>query len=165
MAYEESELAIYDHGPWPEEPEAYRELVQEWSQSDKVLAVIQKSTKLLAGFITLSKRKDGDYELGYNFHPDARGKGLATEACSAVLAHVFKESDINRVTAGTAKANTRSKKLLKKLGFVFLKETVTSFRKDEIGKPIRFIGLDFELTRERWQYHCASQNGKNAPTS
>lgn len=150
MAYEASELAIYDRGPWPEEPEVYKEIVEKWSESDNCLAVELKDRRKLVGFISLVKEEDGGYEIGYNFHPDARGIGLATQSCEAVLTYMFDKLDVEHVSAGTAQANVRSRKLLDRLGFRFVKEETVSFRKDDDGNPITFTGLDFVLSKEDW---------------
>ncbi|MBY9002323.1 MAG: hypothetical protein KGD64_15490 [Candidatus Heimdallarchaeota archaeon] len=51
------------------------------------------------------------------------------------------------ITAGTAKVNELSNRLLKRLGFEFVREKKISFRKDEKGKPIEFVGVDYTLSR------------------
>ena len=151
MAYEASDMANYDHGPWPADLESYLDIIENWSKSDDCLAVVSKENEKLVGFISRSINEDGEYELGYNFHPDARGVGYATEACTEVLRSLFEDLGAERVNAGTAKVNVRSKRLLEKLGFRFVKETVVSFRKDEKGAPIEFPGLDFVLTADDWR--------------
>ena len=57
-------------------------------------------------------------EIGYILHPDHWGQGLATEALSAVVAHVFATRPIEAVTADVDPRNTASLKLLLRLGFV-----------------------------------------------
>ena len=52
------------------------------------------------------------------------------------------------ITAGTAKINTPSNKLLKRLGFEFVEEKEQAFRKDEKGNPIEFVGLEYILIRK-----------------
>ncbi len=159
LAYESSGLAIYDHGPWPVVPAEYEKIVKHWSEGDNCVAVQLKDQPGLIGFISRGKESEKEYELGYNFHPDSRGRGYAFEACQAVLCHLFNDLGAERVKAGTAEANTRSRNLLEKLGFRFLKESTVSFRKDLEGNPIEFTGLDFELTRDEWRGLQGSQSG------
>ena len=151
LAYEASKMAIYDHGPWPVHPEEYKKIVKGWSETDNCVAVQLRNQSELIGFISRAEEEEGVYELGYNFHPDSRGRGYALEACQAVLRHLFEDLGAEKVKAGTAQANTRSRNLLDKLGFRFLNERTVSFRKDQDGNPIEFTGLDFEITREEWK--------------
>lgn len=57
-------------------------------------------------------------EVGYLIHPDHWGKGYATEAMTAVIAHLFATHDMDRLVAEVDPRNTASLGLLAKLGFV-----------------------------------------------
>ena len=64
--------------------------------------------------------KAGCYSLpsvGYILHPDAWGRGFASEALGAAIAHVFAARDVDRLTADVDPRNAASLGLLKKLGF------------------------------------------------
>lgn len=64
--------------------------------------------------------KAGCYALpsvGYILHPDWWGQGLATEALSAALAHVFATRPVGRLVADVDPRNGASLRLLEKLGF------------------------------------------------
>jgi RimJ/RimL family protein N-acetyltransferase len=56
--------------------------------------------------------------IGYILHPDYWGQGLATEALSAAIAHVFATYPIPIVVADVDPDNAASLALLAKLGFV-----------------------------------------------
>jgi RimJ/RimL family protein N-acetyltransferase len=56
-------------------------------------------------------------DLGFWLVPRAQGKGYATEAAAAALVHRF-VSDPSEVTSGYFEGNTRSARVLGKLGFV-----------------------------------------------
>ncbi len=57
-------------------------------------------------------------EIGYILHPDLWGRGLATEALSAVILRLFERHPIPSLRADIDPRNTASIKLLTKLGFV-----------------------------------------------
>jgi RimJ/RimL family protein N-acetyltransferase len=57
-------------------------------------------------------------EIGYILHPAYWGQGFATEACRAVIAHVFDTYDVEAITADVDPRNEASLRLLERLGFV-----------------------------------------------
>ena len=57
-------------------------------------------------------------EIGYILHPDHWGQGLATEALTAVIPHVFATRAVEAITADVDPRNVGSLRLLAKLGFV-----------------------------------------------
>ena len=57
-------------------------------------------------------------EIGYIFHPDVWGRGLAREALAAILDRAFAVHRLDRVTADVDPRNLASLKLLAGLGFV-----------------------------------------------
>jgi ribosomal-protein-alanine N-acetyltransferase len=69
------------------------------------------------GLISVTKHKDGqEFELSYQFHPNARGRGYAFEAASAALRFVREERGLLRLIAETQVANVASCRLLERLG-------------------------------------------------
>lgn len=57
-------------------------------------------------------------EIGFILHPDLWGRGLAREALTAVIAHLFAGHPVGRLTAETDPRNGASLGLLASLGFV-----------------------------------------------
>ncbi|KGJ71910.1 GCN5 family acetyltransferase [Cryobacterium roopkundense] len=57
----------------------------------------------------------GDTEIGWHFHPDAWGKGCASEAASAVLRHAFSQG-LRRVVAVTNPLNLASQRVCERIG-------------------------------------------------
>jgi RimJ/RimL family protein N-acetyltransferase len=57
-------------------------------------------------------------EVGYILHPDHWGQGLAAEALSAVIGHIFATRAIDAITADVDPRNEGSLRLLAKLSFV-----------------------------------------------
>lgn len=56
-------------------------------------------------------------EVGFLLHPAAWGQGIATEAMTAIIAHVFAVTDTDHLTADVDPRNTASRRVLGKLGF------------------------------------------------
>ena len=65
--------------------------------------------------------KEGGYHAraGYDLVPGERGKGIMTEAFSAVVDYAFMEMRLNRIEVLIAPENEASIRLVKKLGFKF----------------------------------------------
>ena len=55
-------------------------------------------------------------EVGYSFHPDARGQGYATEACAAAMDFAFDVLGWDQVIHAIAPANTASQAVARRLG-------------------------------------------------
>ena len=55
-------------------------------------------------------------EIGYVLNPDYQGKGLATEAVREVLKFGFETLSLHRIEAKFMKENTRSQKLMERVG-------------------------------------------------
>jgi RimJ/RimL family protein N-acetyltransferase len=71
----------------------------------------------LIGVVTLSAFDEGAPVLGYWLAEPAWGKGYATEAAAAILAHAFSTRQIETVKASIAKSNPASLNVQLKLGF------------------------------------------------
>ena len=92
-----------------------------WAVQEKTLQ--EKETGKLAGTLLLKpipasgpeRLPSGDIEIGWHFHPDSWGKGYASEAGAAVLAHAF-DAGLPQVVAVTNPANTASMRVCGKIG-------------------------------------------------
>jgi [ribosomal protein S5]-alanine N-acetyltransferase len=98
-------------------------------------ASLDETRAWLAGMIASDPRESDDFvvehegrvigkagffrlpDIGYILHPDSWGRGLAAEALAAVIDHVFGRHDIPAITADIDPHNTRSIRLLERLGF------------------------------------------------
>ncbi len=73
-----------------------------------------------AGFAGLRRfGDDGEIEILYGLAPGVWGRGLATEASRRVLRFAFKDLKLSEVFAGADPPNTRSFRVMKRLGFEF----------------------------------------------
>ena len=61
---------------------------------------------------------NGAAEIGYGISEEYRGRGYATEAVKAVSARAFRNPDVTAIDAETDAANTASKRVLEKCGFI-----------------------------------------------
>ena len=85
--------------------------------------VLDKETGKVIGRAGVSMREGfDDPELGFVIAKGYQGKGLASEACKAVLAFANKEFEFTRFQALVHKDNVASLSLLSKLGFAYADE-------------------------------------------
>lgn len=85
-------------------------------------------------------------EIGYILHPDAWGMGVATEALTAVIDHLFAAHDDPAITADVDPRNLASIHVLGKLAF---RETRRAARTWLIGGQW-IDSVYFQLTRDDW---------------
>ena len=109
--------------PWePRDEQTVREVLErrlDGSQEGLSIAVVLRDeTATLVGDISVFSYvpEHGTVEFGFIFHPDHHGKGLATEACAAVLAVIFEQLQLHRVFARCDLRNTASARLMERLG-------------------------------------------------
>jgi len=58
----------------------------------------------------------GKVEIGWRFHPNAWGRGYATEAAAAALAYGFDVLSLTEIPAWTARTNLASKAVMRRIG-------------------------------------------------
>jgi RimJ/RimL family protein N-acetyltransferase len=86
-------------------------------------AVADPATDLLVGSISLFDIKPGrEAEIGYWTHPEARGRGLMTEACRLAVRHGFTPADdgglgLARLLVYAAAGNAASRHVIESNGF------------------------------------------------
>jgi RimJ/RimL family protein N-acetyltransferase len=80
-------------------------------------------------------------EVGYTMAPGHQGRGYATEAVRALVAHVFGTLDVTTVRAVTDARNTPSIRLAERLGMEHVDTAHATFK----GEPC--VEYTYELTR------------------
>lgn len=88
-------------------------------EGDKIiLAAELKQTGGIVGEVSLIWRSTDSRqgEIGWIFHPDYQGRGLATEASQALFVLAFGAADIHRVMARCDVRNEKSWRLMERLG-------------------------------------------------
>ncbi len=81
--------------------------------------------ELLAAVTLFGLRAGHDAEIGYVTHPDARGRGLTTEAVALAVRHAFVPTEagglgLARLRLQTTEANTASRRVAEGAGFVLV---------------------------------------------
>ncbi|MEV4491111.1 GNAT family protein [Micromonospora coxensis] len=81
--------------------------------------IVEKESGLAVGTIGFFGPPDdaGTVMVGYGLVPSARGRGLATEALRAVVAHGFAQPSVQTMTADPLLDNVASHRVLEKAGF------------------------------------------------
>jgi ribosomal-protein-serine acetyltransferase len=69
-----------------------------------------------AGILPIDWR-NRNAEIGYWLAREFQGRGLVTDACSALMRHLLVELDLHRVEIHCATGNTRSRAIARRLGF------------------------------------------------
>lgn len=118
--------------------------------ADRLRWVITDSSDEFLGCVTVQNidRRVGTAEIGYWVHPDARGRGLATAAVRAVVAHAFSTEgmDLNRLSLAVADGNDASLAVARAAGFV---ECGRDRRAESLGDGRVVDLLRFDLLREQ----------------
>ncbi|MEL6464022.1 MAG: GNAT family N-acetyltransferase [Pseudomonadota bacterium] len=90
------------------------------------LAIAQKATDDLIGYIGLSHDPDriaeGDAEIGFRLSKSVWGQGYASEAAAELVRRTNEVSSISRIVAIVDPGNTRSIRVLDKLGMSLVGE-------------------------------------------
>jgi RimJ/RimL family protein N-acetyltransferase len=99
-------------------------------------AVERKVDGILAGTVVLVPLPDGagEFEVGWHFHPDSWGMGLATETAAAAMAWGF-EGGLDEIFAVVKPGNQKSIDVCRRLGMAAL------------GRTSMYYGAELELFR------------------
>lgn len=95
-------------------------IIRNETSNDTVYAIHDKEDQKVIGSIGLHKRNPGNYydvELGYVLSSKYWSKGIMTEACRALIEHVFTETENFRISVSHFSTNMRSARVIDKLGF------------------------------------------------
>ena len=93
------------------------------------------------GFFLQDVDEAEEIEIGYRLHPDAWGRGIATEAAQAVRDHAFRDLALERVISIIHPENRASERVAEKNGMA--REKFTTFR----GFTVNI----YAISRSQWQ--------------
>lgn len=104
-----------------------QDLLRRWGREPGAVSVVAVLADRVVGDVRVRFRpasamapattREVDAALGYAFHPDVHGRGLATECVRAVVAAVVGAAGARRVTARVFAPAAPSSRLLERVGF------------------------------------------------
>ena len=118
-------------------------------------ALEERATGAFAGFLGLNRPAFDPpggpcVEIGWRLVRSRWGKGYATEAARAVLAHAFGTLDLDEVAAFTVPANARSLEVMQRLGMTADPDGDFDHPWIAPGHPLR-RHVTRRMTRARWR--------------
>ena len=139
---------------WPPHTsvEHSREIIRTIFSAPETYAVCCKEDGKPIGSIGLHRNdlaeSDDEYELGYWLGKPFWGQGLIPEAAQELLRHAFEDLHMARIWCGYYDGNTKSRRVMDKLGFVYQRKT-EGLEVCLLGE-IR-TGHSMLLTRKTWE--------------
>ena len=129
--------------PHKDKEESY-EILSMFIREKKTFAIVLKESGKVIGSLGLEDR-DTDLpvpeasmgrEIGYAIGKEYWGRGLVPEAVRAVIAYCFRDLKLDWLTCGHFIRNDRSRRVVEKSGFVYVKDTIhhTRFGTEEPTK-------------------------------
>ena len=135
--------------------------IEEWSEGatvaadhDGIVVGVEHEGRIVGDLkLAVGLLENAQGEIGWVFHPDVRGQGLATEAAVSLIDAAFDELHLHRVWAQLDPRNTASWRLCERLGMrreALLREE--SWFKGEWGDLAIYglLGSEWESHREVW---------------
>ena len=117
-------VAVYAGFPLPKsiaDTRKYiRQALAEWKEPGlkrMTFSIASKRDEIWIGGINLRWPHVGVGEIGYSIHPRFWGNGYATEAARRIVDFAFEEFKAHRVQATCWVKNTKSARVLRKIGF------------------------------------------------
>lgn len=99
--------------------------------------IFELASNELIGCCGLRPYAENEYEIGFHLRPEFWGKGCAKEAANAVIDYAFTVLKAKALFAGHNPNNIASRKVLNKLGFVYVR--------DEFYEPTGLLHPSYEL--------------------
>lgn len=98
----------------------------------KTFAIVLKETGQVVGSLGIEELNTDEFdileargrELGYVLAKEHWGRGLMTEAVQAVMDYCFHQAGCDFLTCGHFARNDRSRRVIEKCGFRYLKDTI-----------------------------------------
>lgn len=127
--------------------EESRMILNLFIQEKKTFALELKENGKVIGSIGLEMR-DADIgidkqlqgrEIGYVLNKDYWGLGLMPEAVKAVIAWLFSETGLDFLICGHFDHNARSRRVVEKCGFRYIKTTKYTTRYDTVENSVEYI--------------------------
>ena len=118
--------------------------VEHGQESSLVLGETARESQVVARMVGA---KDRTAELGYGLARSAWGKGLVVEASAAAIDWTFKNHDVAKVFARADARNTKSIRVLEKLGF----KQEGLLRQHRFARDGQTDEVVYGLLKEEWE--------------
>lgn len=109
-------------------------------------AICLKKDNIPIGYVNISD--DASHDLGYGLRIEFWHKGIATEACSAIVEH-FRKADFPYITATHDINNPRSGAVMQKLGMTYRYSYEERVQPKNMLVTFRMYQLNFDGRKER----------------
>lgn len=164
LAYQ-SDPRYLEYYPWSERSvedaqEFVRRKIQLQKQKPRIkfqLAMILKDKGKLIGNcgIRMNSPESLQADIGYELSPDYWGQGYATEAARAVVEFGFTKLKVHRIWANCVADNTRSRRVLEKLGM----HQEERLRENEFYKGRWWDTLIYAILEDEWRVENTGLSG------
>ena len=111
-------------------------------------SVFSHETGEFLGWVGAVPAATGEYDVGWRFRRSAWGRGFATEAARELVEQLFAEGAV-RLFAQTMAVNERSRAVMTRIGFTFVRTLHLEFEDPLPGTEKGEV--EYELTRATWQ--------------
>ena len=126
-------------------------------------AAVEKSTGEFLGWFLFRPQHgtpDDEPELGYRLRKSAWGKGYATEGARALIRKGFTGLGVQRVVASTMTVNSRSRRVMEKLGMTLVRSFFMDWPDHIPGNELGDV--EYALTRAEWEQQEAAGRDQGA---
>ena len=113
-------------------------------------ALVRRDSGAAIGFANYHHRENWNQrlEIGFLLDPAFHGKGLMSEALTALLGYCFEQLAMQRIEVTTSPDNAAAIRLIERLGFRF--EGGPMRRRQKVGDVFRDLSM-YALLRDEWQ--------------
>lgn len=101
--------------------------------------------------LRLNSPAAGDAEIGYGMMPAWWGQGLASEAARELLRYAFEDLQVERLVAITMSVNTRSRRVMERIGLSYIRTFHVEFEDPLPGTEHGEV--EYAMTRDEWSRH------------
>ena len=123
-----------------------RALAQQGTWPRKHVGLAIERDGVVIGSIRMDLQADADADIGYTFHQDHWGQGLATEASTALLNVAFGTVGLHRVWATCDVENAGSFGVMRKLGM----RREAEFRQDRLIRGVWCDSYLYAILADEW---------------
>ena len=128
--------------------EKSQEILDIFIDEDKTFAICLKENGKVIGSLGIEEYSEENYpeldslqgrEIGYVLSKPYWGQGLMPEAVNAVIDWLFNDVQLDFIIVGHFDRNARSKRVVEKCGFQYIKNTKFETRYDTVESSLEYI--------------------------